>query len=41
MLTLGELFEIRNWSAFEETEEPVAEAKERTVTGSKLTEGLD
>jgi hypothetical protein len=40
-LTLGERFEIRKQSAFEEDEDLEPEAEERTMTMIKLTEGLD
>jgi hypothetical protein len=39
-LTLEHPFEIRKQNANEETEEPEPESKERTITVSKLTEGL-
>jgi hypothetical protein len=37
---LGDPIEIRKLSALEEAEEPVYKHKERTMTVSKLTEGL-
>jgi hypothetical protein len=37
---LDHLVEIRKQSALEEAEEPEPEPKERTVTVSKLSEGL-
>jgi hypothetical protein len=37
-LTLGDLVEIRKKNTFEEAEEPKTEAKERTITATKLTE---
>jgi hypothetical protein len=37
---LGDLIEIRKLGALEEAEEPVYKHKERTMTVSKLTDGL-